>query len=104
MIPTEPNNGCCGHCKGEPDHGLRTAGFGRFESLARLSRLHEFRQWLRLGCDGALAMTGSVEASIRYVVAGEKAIFYPADRERSYWPVEEHRVSIADMRARADER
>jgi hypothetical protein len=45
-------------------------------------------------------MTEPVEASIRYVVAGEKAVFYPADRERSYWPVEEHRVSIADMRAR----
>ena len=28
----------------------------------------------------------AVEAVIRYVVAGEKAIFYPADRERSYWP------------------
>jgi hypothetical protein len=45
-------------------------------------------------------MTDSVEAAIRYVVAGEKAVFYPADRERSYWPVEEHRVAIADMRAR----
>ena len=46
-------------------------------------------------------MTGAVEASIRYVVPGEKATFYPGDRERSYWPGEEHRVSIADMRARA---
>ncbi|HEY0342180.1 MAG TPA: CmcJ/NvfI family oxidoreductase [Steroidobacteraceae bacterium] len=42
-----------------------------------------------------------MEATIRYVVPGEKAIFYPADRERSYWPPEEHRVSIADMRDRA---
>jgi hypothetical protein len=46
-------------------------------------------------------MADAVEAAIRYVVAGEKAIFYPADRERSYWPPEEHRVSIADMRAQA---
>ena len=45
-------------------------------------------------------MTDPVEASIRYVVAGEKAVFYPSDRERSYWPVEEHRMSIADMRSR----
>ncbi len=43
----------------------------------------------------------AVEAVIRYVVAGEKAIFYAADRERSYWPPEEHRVSIADMRPHA---
>ena len=46
-------------------------------------------------------MADAVEAPIRYVVPGEKAIFYPADRERSYWPVEEHRVSIGNMRARA---
>jgi hypothetical protein len=45
-------------------------------------------------------MTDAVEAPIRYVVAGERAVFYPADRERSYWPVDEHRVAIADMRAR----
>lgn len=30
-------------------------------------------------------MTDPVEVPIRYVVAGEKAVFYPADRERSYW-------------------
>jgi hypothetical protein len=46
-------------------------------------------------------MSDPVEAPIRYVVAGERAVFYPADRERSYWPVEEHRMSIADMRTRA---
>ena len=40
----------------------------------------------------------AVEAQIRYVVAGEKAIFYPSDRERSYWPADEHRVAIEDMR------
>jgi hypothetical protein len=44
-----------------------------------------------------VADTG-VEATIRYVVAGEKSIFYPADRDRSYWPGEEHRVRIESMR------
>jgi hypothetical protein len=33
-----------------------------------------------------------VDATIRYVIAGEKAVFYPTDRERSYWPAEEHRA------------
>jgi len=46
---------------------------------------------------------GSVEAVIRYVVPGEKAIFYPAEREKSYWPAEEHRVPIRSMRPKADE-
>ncbi len=46
-------------------------------------------------------MSVPIEAPIRYVVAGEKSIFYPADRERSHWPAEEHRVAIADMRPRA---
>jgi hypothetical protein len=44
-----------------------------------------------------------VDAVIRYVVRGEKAIFYPADRERSYWPPEEHRVRIESMRPRVTE-
>jgi hypothetical protein len=44
-----------------------------------------------------------VEAVIRYVVAGEKAVFYPSDRERSYWPAEEQRVRIESMRPRAQE-
>jgi len=39
-----------------------------------------------------------VEAVIRYVVPGEKAVFYPSDRERSYWPAEEHQVRIESMR------
>jgi len=70
----EPNSGYCGHFKGEVEHGLRAVALA--------------------------TMTDAVEAPIRYVVAGEKAVFYPADRERSYWPGEEHRVAIADMRAR----
>jgi hypothetical protein len=43
-----------------------------------------------------------VEARIKYVVAGEKAIFYPTDREKSYWPGEEHVVSVENLRLHAD--
>jgi hypothetical protein len=53
--------------------------------------------------DNAGPADSRVEAVIRYVVPGEKAIFYPSDRERSYWPAEEHRVRIESMRPRADE-
>jgi hypothetical protein len=49
------------------------------------------------------APVSAVEATIRYVVAGERAVFYPADRERSYWPADEHRVCIANMRPHASE-
>jgi hypothetical protein len=45
----------------------------------------------------------AVDATIRYVVAGEKAVFYPTDRERSYWPAEEHPVRISSMRPHASE-
>jgi len=45
----------------------------------------------------------SVEARIRYVVAGEKAFFYPTDREKSYWPADEHLMRIESMRTRVDE-
>jgi hypothetical protein len=44
-----------------------------------------------------------VDAVIRYVVAGEKAFFYPADRQRSYWPPEEHHVRIESMRPQVSE-
>jgi hypothetical protein len=49
------------------------------------------------------AETSGVETHIRYVVPGEKAIFYPADRDRSYWPPEEHDVRIESMRPRVSE-
>jgi hypothetical protein len=49
------------------------------------------------------AENSGVEAVIRYVVPGEKAIFYPADRERSYWPAVEHRMRIQSMRPHANE-
>lgn len=47
----------------------------------------------------AEAEAAVIEAVIPYVVAGESSIFYPGDRERSYWPVEEHTVPIRDARA-----
>jgi len=44
-----------------------------------------------------------MDAAIKYVVPGEKAIFYASDRERSYWPGEEHRMPIEDMRLHLDD-
>ena len=44
-----------------------------------------------------------VDATLRYVVPGETAVFYPSDRERSYWPAEEHRVRIQSMRPHVSE-
>lgn len=45
-----------------------------------------------------MASPDQLQATIRYVVKGESAIFYPADREKSYWPAEEHVVTITNMR------
>ncbi len=39
-----------------------------------------------------------VRTQIKYVVRGEKATFYAGDRERSYWPGEEHDVTVHDLR------
>jgi hypothetical protein len=39
-----------------------------------------------------------IETTIRYVVKGESAIFYPGDREKSYWPPDDHRMTITDAR------
>lgn len=39
-----------------------------------------------------------IKATIRYVVKGEKTIFYPADRDKSYWPAEDHEMTLTDMR------
>src|SRR5688572_2827056 len=44
-----------------------------------------------------------VEAVIRYVVPGEKAVFYPTERERSYWPAQEHCMRIESMRPHVDQ-
>ena len=43
-------------------------------------------------------MTYDVETTMKYVVRGEKATFHPGEREKSYWPVDEHRVTIHDVR------
>jgi len=44
-----------------------------------------------------------IQATIRYVVKGESAIFYPADREKSYWPPDDHEMTITDARPFRDE-
>lgn len=44
-----------------------------------------------------------IRATIRYVVKGESAIFYPADREKSYWPPDDHEMTITDARPFAAE-
>lgn len=44
-----------------------------------------------------------IRATIRYVVRGESAIFYPAEREKSYWPPDDHTMTITDARPLADE-
>ena len=48
-------------------------------------------------------MTYDVETTMKYVVRGEKATFHPGEREKSYWPVDEHRVTIHDVRPEIDE-
>ncbi len=47
---------------------------------------------------GAGTISGDVDAEIRYIVRGEKATFYAGDRDRSYWPGEDHTVTIHDIR------
>ncbi len=44
-----------------------------------------------------------VRATMKYVVRGEKATFYAGDRERSYWPGEDHEVLFHDMRPFTDD-
>jgi hypothetical protein len=44
--------------------------------------------------------SASVQARIKYVVAGEKAVFYATDRDKSYWPADEHVMPVEDMRPR----
>jgi len=40
----------------------------------------------------------SIKAVIRYVVKGEKTLFYPADRDKSYWPADDRDMLLTDMR------
>ena len=49
------------------------------------------------------AIARDVRAPMKYVVRGEKATFYAGDRERSYWPGEEHEVTYHDMRPIRDQ-
>lgn len=42
-----------------------------------------------------------IKAMIRYVVKGEQAIFYPCERDKSYWPGDDHEVMITDLRSLA---
>ena len=39
-----------------------------------------------------------VRTTMKYVVRGEKATFHPGERDKSYWPVDEHEVTIHDVR------
>lgn len=48
-------------------------------------------------------ITCDVAATIRYVVRGEKATFHAGDREKSYWPGDDRRVTVHDMRPEAGE-
>ncbi len=43
-------------------------------------------------------VTCDVEATMKYVVRGEKSTFHAGEREKSYWPVDERRVTIRDAR------
>lgn len=52
---------------------------------------------------GTRLATRDVTATMKYVVRGEKATFYAGDRERSYWPGEEHPVTIHDARPEMDQ-
>jgi hypothetical protein len=47
-------------------------------------------------------LTYDVTATMRYVVRGEKATFHAGDRSKSYWPGEEHEVTVHDMRPLQD--
>ena len=44
-----------------------------------------------------------ITTTLRHVKRGEKSTFYAGDRERSYWPGEDHQVTIHDMRPIRDE-
>ena len=51
----------------------------------------------------AEAIVCDVQTTMTYVVRGEKATFHPGEREKSYWPVDEHAVTIYDVRPIAGE-
>lgn len=53
--------------------------------------------------DDGQTVTCDVETTMKYVVRGEKATFHAGDRSKSYWPADEHPVTIHDVRPIADE-
>jgi len=44
-----------------------------------------------------------ITAPIRYVQKGESTIFYPAEREKSIWPADDHDMPITDARPLMDQ-
>jgi hypothetical protein len=50
----------------------------------------------------AVKSAHQIKATIRYVVKGERAIFYAAERDKSYWPGDDHEVLITDLRSLDD--
>ena len=48
------------------------------------------------------AVVCDVETTMKYVVRGEKSTFHAGEREKSYWPVDEHPVTVHDVRPIAD--
>ncbi|MES2603455.1 MAG: CmcJ/NvfI family oxidoreductase [Pseudomonadota bacterium] len=44
-----------------------------------------------------------IKTTIRYVVKGERSIFYPADRDKSYWPADDHEMTLTDARPLQDQ-
>lgn len=51
----------------------------------------------------SIAKPHQITASIRYVKKGEAAVFYPAEREKSYWPEDDHAMLITDARPLMDQ-
>ena len=49
------------------------------------------------------AIVCDVHTTMKYVVRGEKATFHAGDRSKSYWPVDEHPVTIHDVRPIRDQ-
>lgn len=44
-----------------------------------------------------------IQTKIHYVVKGESTVFYPGDRDKSYWPGEDHLVTVTDARPVRDQ-
>ena len=51
----------------------------------------------------AEATVYDVRTTMKYVVRGEKSTFHAGEREKSYWPVDERRVTVHDVRPIAEQ-